>query len=281
MSLSSYLAFISQQGILTEQQERELVATYQNQGLPECLRQRAKDKLVRGNLRFILQKAREMSADNFDHLDEMVAAGNEGIAIALNKFDPSKGWRFLTYAGWWVFQCQVREKATLTRTVAVPLWKQQALAQIRKVQEVYGAKPTLEQYKEMYPKLTAKIIAELTSTIYPTYSIEDTLSRSRANDYNGSEEDWSDRFLPPEMIDQGFVDSLMEDMDRERLYLLMEETLNAEEKNALLYAYGIDPSLPAPENLRGLKRAALLKVRRALAKKKEANPPPKTPHLPS
>lgn len=281
MSLSSYLAFISQQGILTEQQERELVATYQNQELPEYRRQRAKDKLVRGNLRFILQKAREMSADNFDHLDEMIAAGNEGITIALNKFDPSKGWRFLTYAGWWVFQCQVREKATLTRTVAVPLWKQQALAQIRKVQEVHGAKPTMDQYQSMYPKLTPKIVAELTSTIYPTYSIEDTLSRSKTNDYNGSEEDWSDRFLPPEMIDPGFVEDLMDSMDKDRLYALMDEVLDIEEKNALLYAYGIDPDLSAPDNLRGLKRIALLKVRRALAKKKEANPPPKTPHLPS
>ena len=71
--------------------------------------ERARDKLVEANLRFVVSKARNMSSnDPRFSLDNLISLGNRGLIEAAERFDPTKGYRFTSYASWWIFKYQVR-----------------------------------------------------------------------------------------------------------------------------------------------------------------------------
>ncbi|MEC8051351.1 MAG: sigma-70 family RNA polymerase sigma factor, partial [Myxococcota bacterium] len=87
---------ISRHPVLTREQEVELAVEYRDTNCP-----RAADKLVVSNLRFVVKVAHEYRGYGFPLLD-LVQEGNIGLMKAVEKFEPAKGYRLISYAVWWI-----------------------------------------------------------------------------------------------------------------------------------------------------------------------------------
>ena len=95
-SLESYLVQINQFPLLTQEEEFELAVRYRKHNDVE-----AAHKLITSNLRFVVKMAFEYKAYGVKLLD-LIQEGNIGLMMAVKKFDPYKGYRFISYAVWWI-----------------------------------------------------------------------------------------------------------------------------------------------------------------------------------
>ena len=95
-NLSHYLAQIKEYSLLSPKEEFALASRYQETGDVEIAH-----KLITSNLRFVVKVALEYRGYGIKLLD-MIQEGNIGLMVALKKFDPHKGYRFISYAIWWI-----------------------------------------------------------------------------------------------------------------------------------------------------------------------------------
>lgn len=171
MSLSNYYESILKEPLLTKEEELDLFLTYQDQGLPMKERTAARDKVIRANLRFVFKEAKNYSKNDPNLFEELIAAGNEGLLVAFEKYTPGLGHKFLTYAGWWVKQriliCMAKQ-----RIVALPIWRQQLSARIQKFIES-KEDVTFEELKKEFDDVPEKDLRELFQTRFLTFYIED------------------------------------------------------------------------------------------------------------
>jgi RNA polymerase primary sigma factor len=110
---------------------------------------RAKEELVSANLRLIISIARKY-APKGSLLSDLIQEGNIGLLKAVEKFDYRKGFKFSTYATWWIRQNITRYLAENTRTIRVPVHIIEAIYKISKIvytkfYQEYGREPTLEE----------------------------------------------------------------------------------------------------------------------------------------
>lgn len=172
-ALNQYYESISKHPLLSVEEEARLVNLIYKSDAPEVQKKRAKDRLITANLRFVFQSARRRSSKgDYSQFEELVCLGNEGLLEGLAKFDPDRGVRFLSYAGWWVMQHQLRGMAKM-RLVAMPIGKQQLAALISKEVEAKGRYLSEEELRERFPTTQVKDLVELQHCKYLTGYIED------------------------------------------------------------------------------------------------------------
>ena len=111
----------------------------------------AREKLVQANLRFVVRVAKTFSALGLP-LEDLVSEGNIGLMTALEHFDPQRGYRFISYAVWWIRQAILRAVNEKSRMIRLPQNKAQELLQIVKVRE--------DLQSERYEKSEADMIAQ-------------------------------------------------------------------------------------------------------------------------
>lgn len=109
-----YLGEIGQAKLLTAQEEVTL-ATSAKKG---CLQSR--NKMIEANLRLVVKIARRYLNRGLDLID-LIEEGNLGLIHAINKYDPTKGFRFSTYGTWWIRQTIERSLMNQTRTIRLPI----------------------------------------------------------------------------------------------------------------------------------------------------------------
>lgn len=171
MDLSKYYEQICKEPILTKEEEVDLFLELADEGLSEVRRSRIRDRIIRANLRFVFRQAKMFSKNDPGLFEELIAAGNDGLLVGMEKFKPSSGNRFLTYAGFWVSQRIYKQMSSL-RIVSLPIWKQQLGAKIQRFfDKNEGA--TFEGLREAFPDIAEKDLRELSQTKYLTYYIED------------------------------------------------------------------------------------------------------------
>tara|TARA_R110002073_G_scaffold309699_1_gene480132 strand:- start:337 stop:1086 length:750 start_codon:yes stop_codon:yes gene_type:complete len=157
--------------ILTREQEQEYLDTFFSTDSTTKAVEDARNMLISSNLRFVFKRAKILSNGDTEQFIELISSGNEGLCVGLDKFDNTSGMRFLTYAGWWVFQRQMKAMSEF-RLVALPTQKQQLSVKIRKFQDDLEIPPTIEHLIREFPDINEKDLRELSQTSFLTFYID-------------------------------------------------------------------------------------------------------------
>ncbi len=97
----------------------------------------AKNKLVKSNLRFVITIAKTYQGHGLD-LADLISEGNLGLINAVDHFDVTKGYRFISYAVWWIRQSIQKALCDKSRAIRLPMNKVNELAQIQKAKAIVG-----------------------------------------------------------------------------------------------------------------------------------------------
>ncbi|HBH05630.1 MAG TPA: RNA polymerase subunit sigma [Flavobacteriales bacterium] len=148
-SIDKYLSDVSKESMVTPEEEVALAVRIK-QGDKAAL-----NKLVNANLRFVISVAKQYQGHGLT-LEDLIAEGNIGLITAAKRFDETKGFKFISYAVWWIRQSIMQAIAENSRVVRLPLNKVSA------IQKISHAFSKLEQRHERAP--SNQEISELLET---------------------------------------------------------------------------------------------------------------------
>lgn len=137
-SISLYLKEINAIPLLTREEEIDLATKAANGD------KTAKDKIVKANLRFVVNVAKQYQNRGLDLLD-LISEGNIGLLTAIDRFDISKGYHFISYAVWWIRQSILKAIYEKSRMIRLPLNRANELVQIEKAKRMIKSQDTEEQ----------------------------------------------------------------------------------------------------------------------------------------
>ena len=153
-SLDKYLQEIGREQLLTVEEEVEL-----SQRLRKGDRQ-ALDILVKSNLRFVVSVAKQYQNQGLS-LPDLINEGNVGLIKAAEKFDETRGFKFISYAVWWIRQTILQALAEQSRIVRLPLNQVSAVNKISKAitkfEQEFERKPSPEELAELVNEVPEKI----------------------------------------------------------------------------------------------------------------------------
>jgi RNA polymerase primary sigma factor len=127
-NIKSYLKEVRKIPLLTAKEEIDL-SKKAKKGSKE-----ARDKMIRSNLRLVINIAKHYMYLGIPLMD-LIEDGNVGLMKAVEKFNPSKGFRFSTYAAWWIKQSITRSIFDSSRTVRIPVYVNEMLSKYKKTNE--------------------------------------------------------------------------------------------------------------------------------------------------
>ncbi len=141
--LAMYLKDINKVPMVSREEEIELATKAQSGD------KAAKNKLVNANLRFVVNIAKKYQNHGLD-LTDLISEGNIGLLTAVEKFDVSKGYHFISYAVWWIRQSILKAICEKSRAIRLPLNRANELVQIEHAKKVIGSKKSEQQeYEEI------------------------------------------------------------------------------------------------------------------------------------
>jgi|YelNatPaOPRAMG01_1025707.scaffolds.fasta_scaffold10080_7 RNA polymerase primary sigma factor len=225
--LRAYLKEIKNIPLLTAQEEIEL-AKRAKKGDKE-----ARDKIIRSNLRLVINIAKKYAHLGSMPLMDLIAEGNIGLMHAVDKFDPRKGFRFSTYAAWWIKQNITRAIAQQQKTVRLPVYMNELLTKWKKAQEELTHKlkrpPTPQEIGKKLG-LSKEKIEEVTNWLSATtLSLETPVGEEDEGELKDVLED--EKVVSP---DSGFSRLI----DKQRIATLLE-MMSPREKKILDMRFGI------------------------------------------
>jgi RNA polymerase primary sigma factor len=196
-SLRLYLREISRIPLLTATRE-SLLAERAEQGDRD-----ARNHLIEANLRLVVSIAKKYVGQGLS-LEDLIGEGNIGLIRAVTKFDYKKGFRFSTYATWWIKQAITRAILEGTRTVRLPVYNMEEVMRVKRMtRQLYqelGREPTPEIIGQRL-NMTADRVSELLIWAEKVFSLDAPLSEEEENTLGDIIEDVRERG-PMEITDQ-------------------------------------------------------------------------------
>jgi RNA polymerase primary sigma factor len=145
-SLEKYLQEVSKEGMITPEEEVELAQRIKNGD------EAALNKLVRANLRFVISVAKQYQNTGLT-LEDLINEGNLGLIEAAKRYDHTKGFKFISYAVWWIRQSILKAAADNSRTIRLPHNRLGEIQKINKAtsefEQKYEREPTPEELAEI------------------------------------------------------------------------------------------------------------------------------------
>ena len=146
--LNKYLKRMGEIPLLSREDEVEVARRVSDAG-PDC--ELAKVALITANLRLVVSIAKQYSYRGLP-LSDLIQEGNLGLMKAVEKFDYTRGFKFSTYASWWIRQSIVRAIESQIRTIRIPIYKLEVVNRVHYTQKVLfqemGREPTLHEIAE-------------------------------------------------------------------------------------------------------------------------------------
>ena len=136
--LGMYLKEINKIPLLSNDEETELAVKAASGDSA------AREKIINANLRFVVNVAKKYQNHGLDLVD-LISEGNMGLLTAIDKFDVSKGYHFISYAVWWIRQSVLKAICEKGRSIRLPMNRVNELIQIEKARKNIGTNKTEEQ----------------------------------------------------------------------------------------------------------------------------------------
>ena len=230
--LAMYLKEINKLPLLTHEEEVELAKKAQAGD------KLAKDKIVKANLRFVVKVAKQFQNHGLD-LNDLISEGNIGLLNAIEKFDVSKGYHFISYAVWWIRQSILKAICEKSRAIRLPLNRANELVRIEHARKVVaGNKTETQEFEEIAQMLNMEPshVREMVNISREMVSLDADVNNSD-NDHTQVADFCEDEVFnrPDEVVMEQFM---KKDIDN------VLETLRPNEAKVIRLRYGLNGVKP-------------------------------------
>ena len=258
-SMKEYMKDIAKIPLINVQEEIELAAKI------KAGSEEAKEKLVSANLRLVVKIAHDFKGIGLP-LQDLVAEGNIGLIRAAEKFDPSKGAKFSSYASWWIKQAMRRAISEKSKTIRIPVASVTKIMKIRNMKSILTQKLGREPSDEEISKevdLSKKVVRRLRQADMGTVSLNDPILLGEEGEISHLIADHT-AISPYKILDYN--------ESTERLNIMLSK-LNLREQDIIKMRYGLDGKPPQTleeiskkigrtrERVRQIQKRALKKLR--------------------
>ena len=264
-SIDKYLSDVSKEGMVTPEEEVSLAVKIK-QGDKVAL-----NKLVNANLRFVISVAKQYQGHGLT-LEDLIAEGNIGLITAAKRFDETKGFKFISYAVWWIRQSIMQAIAENSRVVRLPLNKVSAIQKIAhafsKLEQEHERAPSNQEISELL-ETSSDSVADLFTYSQKQVSVDAPLIDGEENSLLN-------------VLSNGQSENPMSGLMRESLCRDIERvlvSLKAREADVVRLSFGLNGKAPMTleeiANQLGLTRERIRQIRekalRSLRKKANSN----------
>jgi RNA polymerase primary sigma factor len=266
-SLSVYLREINKIPLLTRVEEINL-ARRAARG-----EQDAKDRLIKANLRFVVNVAKKYQNQGLT-LSDLISEGNLGLITAVDKFDVEKGYHFISYAVWWIKQSILKAICEKSRMIRLPLNRANELLQIEKVKREIGSnkdgEADIDEIAD-FLDMDKSRINDLINASKEFVSLETPLSSDKdANTISDLMEDTKGADPEEMMIDKTLQESIEEVLS----------TLTDKESSVIRFRFGLNGERPhslkeigdkynlTKERIRQIEKKAISRLRHPIRSQK-------------
>jgi len=258
-TIKIYLREISAIPLLTPEEEVALAKKVEKKNAA------AREKMIESNLRLVVSIAKRYMNRGLPFLD-LIEEGNIGLIKAVERFQYKKGFKFSTYASWWIRQAIERSIVNQTRTIRLPIHVDEKINRLvrvlREQVQLKGREPTVAEMAEVMDTTVEKI-KEVMQVVRSTQSLDMPIGEKQENSLKDVIEDTS--ILSP--------DDIVEGIKRHEMISAWLEKLTENEKNVVILRFGLEDGDPMTlekigeefgvtrERIRQIESSALKKLR--------------------
>jgi RNA polymerase primary sigma factor len=199
--------------------------------------QSAKEKLIRANLRFVVNVAKKYQNQGLP-LADLISEGNIGLMNAIERFDVDKGYHFISYAVWWIRQAILKAICEKSRMIRLPLNRANELVQIEKVKKDLQSEQNIVSETDAIAKkldIDREHVADLINISRELISLDTPVYSEKDSSLLGDFVEDKGQHLPDDMV---IENSLREDINT------ILKTLSEKESEIIQYRFGLNGQRP-------------------------------------